>query len=431
MASKTLWWVLLPACMMVIAGCASGNGRGLDPGPSGAARIAKEGPDRKSSDYPVDVAQLIRTAVHGPATSKTANADTPSADGQASAADIELARRVFYDACSSNDSTTNARCGTLRDRVQDRLLWASDSACADYLGDVRRSFTSTNLNLGGATTLFGALGSILNSKDAIRVFSGAAGVTSGLRAEYNDVYFSSQAFEVVSKAIRNIREKALKSINDERRNKGIRDYTLEAAIADATRYHASCNVMAGLEEAADAVTRDRDPGLKRMSELLQGVGAGMNLSLGTAALDSGALPSAAQSCRELATIGADGAKLAKDYMVSNAAYQKLEGVDENLKKKADDQQVLVNKAAADLKKLVDDSAADCTGKDATATKLETEMFDTMRIFASLPLSEKAVGKAQFDAARAKVMALKAKIDSTTSDARIQYQNILANAKLPK
>lgn len=428
MGSRNLWRGILLPYLLIVAGCASTNGRGLDPGPSGALRLGKETVDQKATDYPIDLAQLIRTASQSQTTSETksSSGDVPTSEN-----DIELARRSFYDACVNSDSTTNERCAFRRDRVQDRLIWASESACADYLSNVRRSFTSTNLNLGGATTLFGALGSILNSKDAIRVFSGAAGVTSGLRAEYNDVYFSSQAFEVVSKAIRNVREKALKTINDERRNKGIREYTLEAAIADATRYHATCNVMAGLEEAADAVTRDRDPGLKRVSELLQNVGAGVSVSLGTAALDTGSLPSAAQSCARLTNIGVDGAKLAKDYTDSNAALQKVEGGDADLKARAKAQQELVDKAKTELKRIVDDSASDCAGKDGTVTKLETEMFDAVRVFASLALAEKAVGKAQFDAARAKVMALKAKIDASSSDARIQYDTILVNAKLPK
>lgn len=423
---KWLGAIVAANAALLLSSCAL-TGKGLDPGPAGAGRLGTDRTSGTASDYPVDLAQLIVLSVHGDGknsidTLKAVPA-VSSADSATSVAAVEQARKYFYDNCP-----TNERCGILRDRVQDRLIWASESACADYLSRVRKSFTSTNLNLGGATTLFGALGSVLTSVDATRVFSGAAAVTSGLRAEYNDVYFSSQAFELVSKAIRSVREKTLKSIHDGRLNKGIREYTLDGAVGDAMRYHASCNVMAGLEEAADAVTRERDPGLKRLSDLLQGVGAGVNLSLGTAAIETATLPSAEQSCQRLSTIAREGAAAATSFDTADTKLQADAAADATTKADSAKRRATVDKLAAELKKLDDDSKSDCVGKDAAVTKAETEMFDAMRVFAGLPLSEKAVGKAKFDAARAKVMALKAKVDSTLSDARVRFDGIVQNSK---
>jgi hypothetical protein len=421
------WLVVAAATAAVqLSGCAV-IGKGLDPGPPGAMRIGSERPKGVAGDYPVDLAQLITLSVHGDGKSSVvtlANVPAVSAtEAESSIAALEQARKYFYDNCP-----TNERCGTLRDRVQDRLIWASESACADYLSSVRKSFTSTNLNLGGATTLFGALGSVLTSVDATRLFSGAAAVTSGLRAEYNDVYFSSQAFELVSKAIRSIREKTLKHIHDARLNKGIREYTLDGAVGDTMRYHATCNVMAGLEEASDAVTRERDPGLKRLSELLQGVGAGVNLSLGTAAIDTASLPSAEQSCQRLSTVVQAGAAAAAAFVTVDSKTQVDEAVGSSLKAASAARRTTVEKLAVDLSKLAEDTQPDCTTKDAAVAKAEIEMFDAMRVFAGMPLSEKAVGKAKFDAARAKVMALKAKIDTVLSEARIKLDLLIQTAK---
>jgi hypothetical protein len=419
-------WILVAWVVLQVSGCAI-TGKGLDPGPAGATRLGAERSDGVASDYPVDLAQLIHLSVHGDR-SISENIQNPghadsSTDSQTKSVGLEESRKYFYDNCS-----TNERCGILRDRVQDRLIWASESACADYLSGVRKSFTRTNLNLGGATTLFGALGSVLTSVDATRTFSGAAAVTSGLRAEYNDVYFSSQAFELLSKAIRSVREKTLKSIYDGRLNKDFRAYTLDGAIGDAMRYHATCNVMAGLEEAADAVTRERDPGLKRLSELLQGVGAGLNLSIGTAAIDTSTLPSAEKSCQRLSTIARDGAIAATSLGATDDKLQADAVADAKAKDDSAKRRAAVDKLVAELKKLDDDAKPDCVGKDAEVAKAETEMFDAMRVFAALPLSEKAVGKAKFDAARAKVMALKAKLDASLSDADVKFNGIIQNAK---
>ncbi|MFZ6653934.1 hypothetical protein [Undibacterium sp. TJN19] len=308
----------------LLAGC-SLTGKGLEPGPSTAARISNHRTDGTPTDYPVSLPTLIAMAAQTDPSKPGAliNRDGISAQQAVSTAspgdqsvaapaaaniagdEIELARQYFYAHCSGDE-----RCGVLRDRVQDRLIWASESACSDYLVSVRKSFTRTNLNLGAATTMFGTLGSLITSVTTARVFSGAGAFTSGLRAEYNEVYFSSQAFELVSKSIRSVREKTLKRIRDNRVSKNITQYTLDAAISDAIFYHGSCNILAGLEEASDAVTRDRDPGLKRVNELLQDLNTGVNLSLGTASLDTSALPSATKSCNTMAEVAQDTVKVA-------------------------------------------------------------------------------------------------------------------------
>jgi hypothetical protein len=239
-------WIL--GCGLALAaqlsGCGSMTGKGLDPGPAGATRLAKDLDADTRGDYPVDLAKLIALSAYKERRAEKQAAQAGKAGGDKgepkpeqmeeddarAEASLDLARAQFYTACRTND-----RCSAQRDRVQDRLIWASESACNDYLVSVRKSFTATNLNLGSATTLFGALGSVITAVDTARVFSGAAAVTSGLRAEYNDVYFSSQAFELVSKAIRSVRERTLKNIRDARQSRSIREYTLEGAIGDAMR----------------------------------------------------------------------------------------------------------------------------------------------------------------------------------------------------
>ena len=417
-----------------LTGC-SLTGKGLEPGPSTAARISNHRNDGTPTDYPVSLPRLIELAVQtdparpepakpvtGTALAQPATAVAPNAQDAAdnfAGDEIELARKYFYANCSGDE-----RCGVMRDRVQDRLIWASESACSDYLTSVRKSFTRTNLNLGAATTLFGTLGSLITSVNTARVFSGAGAFTSGLRAEYNDVYFSSQAFELVSKSIRSVREKTLKRIRDNRVGKNITQYTLDGAISDAMFYHGSCNVLAGLEEASDAVTRDRDPGLKRVSELLQNLNAGVNLSLGTAALDTSNLPSATNSCTTLAKVKKDSDTTAGDFDSKNKNLQADAATEDKVKKDSAALALKVAQMAVKIKDLAATQSANCDGKESAALKAESAMFDAIRQFFAVAADQKALEKQKFEITKKTVLELQVTIDAVIAKMRDQYNEMV-------
>ncbi len=424
-SSRLLKCFLLATLLLQLIGCGSfGKGVGGPPQaqPLGANIATDPSGPPVFQDYPVQLDYLIVLAVHGdgrtPADTEARKIKT-AFDGSLSS--LEAARRYFYDHCG--DATN---CAVLRDRVQDRLIWASEASCSDYLISVRQSFARTNLNFGSATTVLGALGSVLTSADATRVFSGAAAVSSGLRAEFNDVYFSSQAFELISKSIRSLREKSLKEIRDGRVNSDIKRYTLDGAVSDAIRYHSKCNVIAGLEEASEAVTRQRDPGLQQVNALLQSVGAGVNVALGTAALDTGSIPSAAGSCTELNALAASGMAVIDQLTGEYASAQK--GTDEALKAASKSKLDKATQSNSALAKFKTDVDGDCTANTGSIAKAEVSMFDAIREFQARPLSEKASARDTFNAKRAAVIELKNKIDVQVARARTALQALEAIAK---
>jgi hypothetical protein len=154
------------------------------------------------------------------------------------------------------------------------------------------------------------------------------------------------------------------------------------------------------------------------------VGAGVNVSLGTAAIDASSLPSAEQSCQRLGSLAREGSQTVAAFTDFDTKIQADPNADQKDKESSARRLLEAKRLAADLAKLENSAKPDCTGKDAAVAKAEMEMFDAMRIFAGLPLSEKPVGKAKFDAARAKVLALKAKIDAILSDARTRFDGII-------
>lgn len=174
---------------------------------------------------------------------------------------------------------TNSQCKFKRNTIQDRLIAASNSICAEYKSKLKQEQANTNLNFGGASTIFGGLGAIAQSVGPARLYSGAAAMASGLRAEVNQNIYSMLAVEVITKAIDKTRKEALKAI-DENQTKTIQNYTIERALADTMEYHGRCSVLAGLQEASTAVSQADNVGIDQLGKTLTSLGQTATFQVG-------------------------------------------------------------------------------------------------------------------------------------------------------
>lgn len=157
-----------------------------------------------------------------------------------------------------------------RNRVQGRIVAASDAACDVYKRSLNSTFSTTNFRFGSSATIAGGLGAIFTGEDAARAFAGTAGILSGVRAEYSDAFFRNKVVEVLTQAMDIGRERKL----DEIQRKGsllLIDYTIEEAISDALHYNAACTMIAGLQETQEALHTTADPGLKWLANAFGGV----------------------------------------------------------------------------------------------------------------------------------------------------------------
>ena len=155
-----------------------------------------------------------------------------------------------------------------RNEVQDRIIAASNQACAEYESNLKAESTRWNLLLGGATTLSAGLGAIFTGADTVRALSGVAAILSGFRAEYNQEFMANLTVQVITDGIRSRRDE-LKTKIDERRTTAGADlsaYTVQRAIADAVEYHMSCSLVVGLEQAALSIERADNPGLEMLAK---------------------------------------------------------------------------------------------------------------------------------------------------------------------
>ena len=173
----------------------------------------------------------------------------------------ERLQKAFNEFYKSGDPSLH------RDRVQERIIAASNQRCANYKQFVRRFDTTTNLLLGGLTTLTAGLGAIFTHMDTVRALSGAASITSGFRAEVNEAYFHQQTVQLITDGLE-ARRKELYSEMVKQRSKDIRAYTVENAVADAILYHDACSLLAGLEQVALNQRRAEDPGVNQLNKHL-------------------------------------------------------------------------------------------------------------------------------------------------------------------
>ena len=160
-----------------------------------------------------------------------------------------------------------------RNSVQDRILGVATSRCNVFKTYLRRQQTDTNFLLGSATTVAGVLGAVLPGVTASRNLAGAAGMLSGVQAEYNANYYSNLAAHVIVQGIETHQARLQTQVIQARQPLSLAEYSMEAAIKDAIHYDGTCSTVTGLLEAAESIKEVTNPGLPRAAEIIAAVKA--------------------------------------------------------------------------------------------------------------------------------------------------------------
>jgi hypothetical protein len=168
-----------------------------------------------------------------------------------------------------------------RNSVQDRIMGISTSRCNVFKTYLRRQQSDTNFWLGSATTVAGVLGAVLPGVNASRNLAGAAGIFSGVQAEYNADYYSNLAAHVIVQGIELNQNRLQNQIIEDRQKLSIDDYSMEAAIKDAIYFDGTCSTVVGLLEASESIKETTSPGLPRAAEIIASVRAMQEISQST------------------------------------------------------------------------------------------------------------------------------------------------------
>lgn len=174
---------------------------------------------------------------------------------------IDLAFHAFHTRYPAE--TERAR----RDQIQERLLGISNQMCSRYLSYMQNINSDGNFVLGSLATIAGAAGAIFTGGTS-QILAGTAGALSGVRAEFNQDYFSNLTVAVITSGINLKRQEIYDEIVRFGAERNERRYTVEAAVKDALFYHGECSLMAGVEKAGDAIKLAQDPGLDAVNRTL-------------------------------------------------------------------------------------------------------------------------------------------------------------------
>ncbi len=135
-----------------------------------------------------------------------------------------------------------------RNRIQDTIKMAADARCGTYLKYLSRVEKTQSQFFDGTSTLLSGFGTVARVASTGQLLSGLSTMTKGVGAELRHSYFGSLGADVIAPAIEVARADRWAKL-EEWRKKEISDYTVEAAVADAIRYHNSCTMNEGLEKA--------------------------------------------------------------------------------------------------------------------------------------------------------------------------------------
>lgn len=158
---------------------------------------------------------------------------------------IEVAFNNLYSDIYEEDDLNKRR--LRRNRVQDRIIAASNQRCGEYKIFVRQFNKNANFFLGLLTTLSAGAGTIFTDEGTVRALTGSTTILSGTQSRFNEVFFEQNTIQLLTIGFESRRKKILIEINALQKAE-IHDYTVERAVGDAIRYHDACSINVGLEE---------------------------------------------------------------------------------------------------------------------------------------------------------------------------------------
>lgn len=185
-------------------------------------------------------------------------------NGMAWSTKYDLAFAAFYRRLAGDVESQKIQ----RNRVQERILMASDQRCSVFKSNLQRDQSRNSFWFGALGTFAGALGAVSTGTQAARNLAAVSGVLSGVRAEYNQAFYSNLLFAVITRGIEERRREAYRTIQQEGQTKAIAAYPVEAAVKDAILYDGLCNTGAGLEQAQESIRLAQDPGQDTLNRLL-------------------------------------------------------------------------------------------------------------------------------------------------------------------
>ena len=178
--------------------------------------------------------------------------------------ELEFAFVAFHDVRYAAYGTVEER----RNRLQDRLIAASNNRCEAYKVYLKRFESYMDSGFGIATTVMAGAAAVATGGNTPRALAALAGMSSGVRSEIRQGMMANLASYVIVPGIDTKRDETLKRIKTARSASNTDGYTVQAALADVASYHGACTLETGLEKARDQIQLAQNPGLAMMQKTM-------------------------------------------------------------------------------------------------------------------------------------------------------------------
>ncbi len=139
-----------------------------------------------------------------------------------------------------------------RNRIQDRLIHASQLNCDEYITNMRLLRSDSDAFFGTATLALQGAASIF--ANAAQVLGGIGAAVTGIGRATDKAYYNGITVPVIVAGIEKARATRLIAIRDGQ-NRSITSYTLQTALRDSAEYHGACTLEKGLREATETTKK--------------------------------------------------------------------------------------------------------------------------------------------------------------------------------
>lgn len=157
------------------------------------------------------------------------------------------------DVVAKGQSTETENYQYRRNDLQERLISASNQRCGAYIRTIVSSKSQTQTAWTSLAALFSGAAAVIPHVQTAKALAAGSTVSTGILSTYNEAYFNNLAINTISAGISKKREGILASIASSQ-EKSLAKYSVNAAVSDAISYHAACNIVSGMEAAAQATT---------------------------------------------------------------------------------------------------------------------------------------------------------------------------------
>jgi hypothetical protein len=140
-----------------------------------------------------------------------------------------------------------------RNNLAAHYIRESEVLCSAYIQQLTRVDRDSNLIFGTLSTVLGGLGAAFTQAAVVRPLSAAAGIASGVRAEFDAATFAHKTADIIAGGIVNARARLYNDMVVNKFPQTIQAWPVELALADVQNYHSKCSLYGGLMEASEAV----------------------------------------------------------------------------------------------------------------------------------------------------------------------------------